>query len=250
MRILICEDEAPASRHLETLVNSIRPEAQILDIVETGEEARDLISRKDPELILMDIELADGPCFETLDNVQITQPIIFTTAYDEFAIKAFRMNSIDYLVKPITLEKLEQAFQKLEAMQSSLSRYQPITISKELFEQPAYKERFLVKIGQRLLPITVDKIAYFYTSDKLVWLVTSEKKRYVVNYSLTDLEELLDPNRFFRLNRQYLASHGSIDEIESYFKGQVVVKLNPGTDEEIVISRQQTPKLKEWLGYH
>lgn len=247
MRILICEDEAPASKQLARLVQQVRPDAEIIDRVETGEETRRRIKDENPDLIFLDIELADGPCFETLDGIEIRQPVIFTTAYDEYALKAFQLNSIDYLVKPLKKEDIEQAFQKLDKLRSTLLQQEPLVIAKEIFEEEPHKERFLVKLGQKLLPITTDEIAYFYAHDKLVWLVTVENKRYVINYTLLELEELLDPRRFFRLNRQFIAHHQSIRELEPYFKGQVVANLTPNAEEQVVISRNRTPDLKEWM---
>lgn len=247
MRILICEDEAPASKHLARLVREVKPASKIVGITETGEEALNLINQENPDLIFMDIELADGPCFETLDKVEITQPIVFTTAYDEYALKAFELNSIDYLVKPINKENIERAFEKLDSLRNKLLE-EPLVIAKELFRKESYKTRFLVKLGQRLVPITTKDVSYFFVDDKLVWLMTTENRKYIVNYSLSELEDLLDPKHFFRLNRQYIVHHQAIRELEPYFKGQVVAKLHPKTDEQVVISRKQTPLLKEWMG--
>ncbi len=247
MRILIGEDEAPASKHLARLVREVKPSSEIIGIAETGEEALNFINEENPELIFMDIELADGPCFEKLDKVKISQPVVFTTAYNQYALKAFELNSIDYLVKPINKENIERAFEKLDSLRSRILE-EPLVIAKELFNQESFKTRFLVKLGQRLIPITTKEIAYFYVADKLVYLMSTEKKKYVVNYSLSELEELLDPKHFFRLNRQYIIHHQAIRELEPYFKGQVVAKLLPNTEEQVIVSRKQTPSLKDWMG--
>ncbi len=245
MNILICEDEAPSRKQLSRFIKYLQPNANIVAMVDTGKEARKYIEERSLDLIFMDIELADGRCFDTLGDIQFNTPIIFTTAYDQYALKAFELNSVDYLVKPITRQSVAEAFSKLESLKSVLVN-DPFIMKEELFSE-SYKERFLVKKGRKLLPVKAEEIAYFTTEDKLVFLVTRRGKRHVINYTLTELESLLDPRKFFRLNRQFIASHNSIKELEPYFKGQVVVKLEPDTSTEIVISRSQTPLLKDWM---
>lgn len=247
MRILICEDEIPAAKQLEKLIAKVRPDAKIIGTVETGKAAKKWIKQKQPDLIFMDIELADGPCFETLDNVKVDPPVIFTTAYDHYAVDAFTLNSIDYLVKPISEKDIQKAFAKLDDITRSLHPNTGFIFSQELFETPDYKTRFLVKKGQKLVPVVTEEVAYFRAHDKMVWLHTKSNEKYIIDYSLTELEELLNPDHFFRINRQYLANHDAIVELESYFKGQVVVKLVPRVDEQIVVSRNVTPDLKDWL---
>lgn len=248
MNILICEDEAPARKQLIRFINMVQPEATIIATVDTGKEARKYIEKEDLDLIFLDIELADGPCFETLDDLQFDIPVIFTTAYDEYALKAFELNSVDYLVKPITRKSISGAFQKLDNLRSVLAEA-PFVMKKDLFNKELYKERFLVKIGRKLIPISSSDIAYFQAEEKLVFLVTNAGKRYVVNYTLLELEDLLDPEQFFRLNRQFISSHAAIKLLEPYFKGQVIVELEPKTAQEVVVSRNQTPLLKRWMGY-
>ncbi len=247
MKILICEDEALAGSHLARIVRGIRPDAEILAVLETGKQVAAWLSQVTPDLVFMDIELADGPCFASLDGVEIGCPVVFATAYDHYAVQAFRLNGIDYLIKPITEEQVAAAFEKLERMRGMLALAGPTVMRREMFEGRVYKERFLVKTGHKLLPVKVEDIAWFKAVDRLVWLYTAEGKKYIVNYTLGDLEGLLDPQRFIRLNRQYLASHGAIAELHPYFKGQVMVRLRPKTDDEIVVSRGQTPVLKAWL---
>lgn len=249
MRVLIVEDEAPARRRLENIIRDLEPESDIIAAVESGREAERVIRSKSPDLIFMDIELSDGSCFETLDNLQISQPVIFITAYDEYALKAFELNSVDYLIKPVSREKIRQSLEKLRRMRDSLVETKPFVFSSDLLDRSPYKRRFLVKRGQRLYPINDSEIAYFYARDKLVWLITHEQKKYVVNFALTELEDLLDPDQFFRLNRQFVANIDAIRELEKYFKGQVTVRLVPQAGEQVVVSRRQTPLLKEWLGY-
>lgn len=248
MNVLICEDEAPARKQISKNIKDVYPGVNIVAAVETGEEALGVIENEDLDLIFMDVELADGPCFETLDNVEIDTPVIFTTAYDEYALKAFKLNSIDYLVKPISRQDIESGFEKYKKMKQSFEEVPSFKFKREIFEQKNYKERFLVKLGRKLFPLNTSEIAYFMASDKLVWLVTDEKKRYIVNFTLSELEEILDPEIFFRLNRQFITNVKAVKDLEPYFKGQVTVNLIPPVEEEIIISRNKTPELKDWLG--
>jgi two-component system, LytTR family, response regulator LytT len=248
MNILVCEDEAPARKQISKQIREVNPQAEILAAVETGEEALSAIRRYELDLIFMDIELADGPCFETLDRVEISTPIIFTTAYDEYALKAFKLNSIDYLVKPISKQDIEMAFQKYRKMRKSFEAAPGFQFSRSVMEGNQFKERFLVKLGRKLFPVNTTDIAYFMAKDKLVWLVTKERKKYIINFTLTDLEDMLDPQLFFRLNRQYITRIDSVKELEPFFKGQVTVNLIPPVEDEIIISRNKTSELKQWLG--
>lgn len=248
MKVLICEDEAPARKQISKNITDVREDADIVASVETGEEALSAIRKYDLDLIFMDIELADGPCFETLDKIEINVPIIFTTAYDEYALKAFKLNSIDYLVKPISKQDIENAFNKFERMKRTFKDSPGFKFSRSLMDSNHYKERFLVKLGRKLFPVDTSDIAYFMAKDKLVWLVTEERKKYIVNFTLSDLEEMLDPKVFFRLNRQFITNIKAVKDLEPYFKGQVSVNIIPQVDENIIVSRSKTPELKDWLG--
>ena len=248
MKILICEDEAPASKQISKHIQEVRGDAEIVAAVETGEEALSMIRKHELDLIFMDVELADGPCFETLDKIEISTPIIFTTAYDEYALKAFKLNSIDYLVKPISRDDVARGFQKYQKMKQTFDDGLGFKFAKEILQETNYKDRFLVKLGRKLFPLHIDEIAYFMASDKLVWLVTKERKKYIISFTLTELEEMLNPEVFFRLNRQFITHIDSVKDLEPYFKGQVTVNLNPPVEDEIVISRGKTPELKDWLG--
>lgn len=248
MKILICEDEAPAQKQLERMISDIRSDAEIIAMVETGEEARSIIQDQQPELIFMDIELADGPCFETLSDLEITVPIIFATAYDEYALRAFSMNSIDYIVKPVTLNNVERAFQRYEQLRKNFLDSGSFVFNPSILCGKHYKERFLVKLGRKLFSIRSDEIAYFMAREKLVWLVTREKRKYVVNYTLSELVEMLNPAHFFRLNRQIISNINSVKNLEPYFKGQVSVTVDPPLSDDVIVSRTKTPELKQWLG--
>ncbi len=248
MNVLICEDEKPAQKHLSKIIKQIKEDVNIVDIVETGRDALNRIRKYDLDLIFMDIELGDGPCFETLDSITINVPIIFTTAYDEYALKAFKLNSIDYIVKPISKENVMNALNKFDLLKQSFQAGSGFIFSKEMIYTSNYKNRFLVKLGRKLFPLNSDDIAYFIAQDKMVFIITFDRKRYIINYTLSELEEMLDPEKFFRVNRQYIVNVNSIKEVEAYFKGQVTVNISPPVDEDIIVSRSKTPELKNWLG--
>ncbi len=246
MTILIVEDEPLAAHALRELIVSCNDQFQILPIADTIDDAVETISHFTPDLIFLDIHLADGSAFEIFKRVEVRSPVIFATAYDAYAVRAFEVNSIDYLLKPITRESVEHAFQKFDSMKSALrsgdESYRAISASLP------YKDRFLVKVGAKLIPLSTDEILYFFADDKLTFLVTNTNKRYLVNYTLSQLESLLAPTAFFRLNRQYIATQRAIMALEAHVKGQVAVRLQFLDNAKAVISRKTTPELKSWLG--
>jgi len=249
MTILIVEDEPLAAKNLVRQIQAYDESYDILPVADTIRQGVRLLEKHRPDLLFLDIQLSDGLSFDILKQTAVPCPIIFTTAYDEFALRAFDHNSIAYLLKPITEEKIRQAFQKLERLKKSFQPEAYTQLFQTLSEQlnsPKYKENFLVKKGRKLIPISVDQIAYFFSEDKYVFILTQDNQRYLCNYSLTKLEQLLDPRLFFRLSRQYLAGRQAIRRLEFYAKGQVSALIEPG-GEKVVVSRQQTSELKEWM---
>lgn len=252
MKVLIIEDEMPAARRLSMLVQQINPDVEVLDIIDSVEASvKWLNNHQAPELIFMDIQLADGLSFEIFEHLEIRSPIIFTTAYDEYTLRAFKVNSIDYLLKPIDLEELKKSIDKLSKLKESFNAEVSTDIEQLLkslqWNKKEYKTRFLVKVGDRLISLTEDTIAYFYAEQKIVLLITNEGKKYAVDYSLDELNDLLDPGFFFRLNRQYLVRIQSIQSIHNYFKGKLKITLEPATDQETLVSRERNPFFKRWL---
>ena len=189
----------------------------------------------------------DGTSFEIFEQVKVNCPVIFTTAYDDFAIKAFEVNSVDYLLKPIQKEKLEKALEKYEHQKGNTSGLNIENIQKLLKGEPSYKSRFLVKLGQRIKAIPVEKVAYFYSKDKLSYLVTFEGKKLPVDQTLEELDTLLNPKNYFRVNRKFLVHFDAVSDIHPYFKGRVKLELDPQIDEDIVVSSEKTPVFKKWL---
>jgi len=255
MKILIVEDEALAAKRLKKMVEGISSDYEIVAMTDSIETSVEWLNKNThPELILMDIELADGQSFEIFKQVEVLSAIIFTTAYDEYAIKAFKVNSIDYLLKPINNEDLKKSFEKFQALNSVKSNSTQTTEINQILralktkELPIYKTRFLVKQGQKFVSLEISEIAQFYTEDKISFIRTFADQRFVVDYSLDELEELLDPKLFFRANRQYIISPKTLESIHNHFNGKLKVNLKPSVQQEVFISRERAADFKAWLG--
>ena len=251
MKVVVFEDEKLASERLIELIQELRPNAEILASLKSVEAGLMwLQNNEEPDLIVSDIQLLDGSSFEIFNQNPIKCPVIFTTAYDEYAIKAFQVNSVDYLLKPIQKQKLENALQKYDERTSSSSS-QSLDIDKirEAIQgsNVQYKSRFLVKYGQRIKAIPVEQIAYFYSQDKLTYLVTFEGKKLPLDQTLEELETVLNPDNYFRVNRKFIVHFDSVSDIHPYFKGRVKLDLQPESGEDIVISSDKTPLFKQWL---
>jgi two-component system LytT family response regulator len=209
-----------------------------------------------PDLIFMDIELADGQCFELFKEVEIKSPVIFTTSYDEYALKAFRFNSVDYLLKPISGVELQRSLDKVQGLKQQLLGKEGIQKDWEQlvshFNAPKplteYRDRFLVKQGQRLLSVSVSQVAYFFTKGKVSFIKSTEGKEYFLDYTLDQLQPLLSPKVFYRINRQIIASHASVLQVHTWFNGKLKVELSPQIDEEVIVSRDKAKDFRRWLG--
>lgn len=247
MKVAIIEDEPLAANNLKRFIKKYDSDIEVYPIADSVEQAVMLLKDVSPDLIFLDIELADGTSFQIFDQIEIKSPVIFTTAYDEYALKAFEVNSVAYLLKPITEEKIENAFHKLGKLKSTFSVK---SINKAVGEiqrgSSLYKRSFLVKKANKLLPVSIEDIAYFFADGKWVYLVSHQNDQFIVNYTLSDLEEQLDPDHFFRVNRKYLVARNAVDYLEPYFKGQVCAFLKPAVEKQVV-SRKTTPELKDWL---
>lgn len=249
MKVLILEDEPLAAKRLESLVKSIKPSAEIVAKLESVRSTIKWMSEHpQPDLILMDIQLADGLSFELFQQVAITAPIIFTTAYDEYAIRAFKVNSVDYLLKPIEKEELEIAFDKFNSQQKATSQDQIGKVLETLLSpQTAWKTRFLLKAGARFDVVEAKDVAYLYAEDKVVFLVTKEQKKYFLDETLDDLEKKMNPKDFFRVNRKYISQVSSIERIEPHFNGRIKIMLHQRNDDDIYVSREKAELFKKWL---
>lgn len=249
MNVLIIEDEALAAGQIENYLKQIDSNLYVLGIIENVEDGVEWFeSNPCPDLIISDIKLTDGLSFDIFSKCKPSCPIIFTTAYDQYAIKAFELNSIGYLLKPIDREKLKECIQKVRQNGTGLSEEELKKIARLIHQKHAeYKSRFLVKVGQKIRAISVDKIAYFYSKDRMTLLITRDNAKYPLDQSLEEIDNLLDPNDFFRINRKFLAHFEGIKEVHPYFKGRLKVDLTPECDEDIVVSFEKTPAFKAWL---
>ncbi|MDP4292557.1 MAG: LytTR family DNA-binding domain-containing protein [Bacteroidota bacterium] len=255
MNALIIEDEQHAAQRLINLLHETGRKIEILDTLDSIESSiKWLKENPDPDVIFLDIQLADGLSFAIFDQVEVKSPVIFATAYDEYAIKAFEINSIDYLLKPIKQERLEASLEKLEKLRPSLS---PDEITAQLQNMildyhernKTYRSRFLVNKADTMIPIAAEDIAFLYTEDKVVFLITRDNRKYMINYSLDQLEKQLNPISFFRVNRQFIVAMRSIHKIHNYFNYKLKIELVPVSEQEVIVSRQKVAEFKEWLDH-
>ena len=258
MKVLIIEDEELAVKKLRKTLESVDSSAEVVGVADSIRSSVAWLQQNPaPDLILMDIELADGQSFEIFDKVDVKSTVIFTTSYDEYALKAFKVNSVDYLLKPVQKEDLQAALNKLKTMQTmygSIQAADPLNVEnlvKELQQklQPKeFRKRFLVKHAQKLVSIDIDEIAYFYSDGRLNFFKTLDNKKFVVDYTMDELEEMLDPDKYFRISRAFYVSIASIDQIHDYFGNRLLLHLKPAVDKESIVSREKVADFKKWMG--
>lgn len=250
MKVLIIEDEPQAAERLATLVKGLQPEVQICASLDSVKRSAEWIS-KNPEvdLIFMDIQLADGLSFEIFDRVDIKAPVIFTTAYNEYALKAFKVNSIDYILKPVDKTELEAAFRKYQ----TLTRQQPadkmmesIGYAMQMLTKK-YKERFVIKVGEHLKSIEVSEILFFLSLEKTSFAQTKDGRKHILDFTLDQLDGLLDPARYFRINRKYIVSTDSIQDMISYTNSRLKLVLKTSDDSDVIVARERVQEFKDWL---
>ena len=257
MKIFIVEDEDLAVKKLIKTLHSINPDLEITGTADSiASTVQWLEEHPPPDLILMDIELSDGQSFEIFNRIEVKSPVIFTTSYDEYALKAFKVNSIDYLLKPIQKEELELALSKFKKLrgdhpdpsESVINIKQLMNELRQNSQPKEYRKRFLVKHAQKLISIDIEQIRYFYSEDRLNFFKTMDDKKYLVDYSMDEIEEMLDPDKFFRINRAFIVAIKSIDQINDYFGNRLKLVLNPAIDKETIVSREKVSDFKEWMG--
>jgi len=252
MKVLIVEDEKISAEHLQKLLQGNDASIQVLDRLDTIEDVVTWFEENPPpDLLFLDINLADGISFEIFDHVDVKCPIIFTTAFDSFAIQAFKVNSIDYLLKPIRQKALSGSLKKYYELKNILSEEETLNnfrmLRSHLSSNKIYKSRFTVRIGNKLKVIEIEDVAYFAADGHYTRMISLDRQYYPINYTLDELEGLIDPIRFFRLNRKFITSINAIGEIHLYFKGRLKVKLSPESGQEVVVSSEKTPLFKKWL---
>ncbi|GAB3752725.1 LytR/AlgR family response regulator transcription factor [Spirosoma pomorum] len=258
MNVLIIEDEARSARQLERMLKNYDPSIQVLAQLPSVRESVDWFTKQSNspapglDLVLMDIHLEDGLAFSIFDQINLTVPIIFTTAYDEYMIKAFKVNSIDYLLKPVDEDELVNALNKYRTLRSSTTSpdlTQLMHVMQQFREPaPTFKERFMVSIGTRIRSVETVDIAYFYSEEKATFLMTKEGQFLPLDYSLDQLAGLLNPSQFFRVNRQFLVARSALRNIQTYSAGKVKLDLQPSTRQEIFVSIHRLTEFKDWLG--
>ena len=253
MKVLIIEDEPFAQQELIRLLNEIDPDINVLKCIDSVEESVTFLNDKElPDLIFMDIQLSDGLSFEIFDHTKVLTPVIFTTAYDDYAIKAFKFNSIDYLLKPIDEMELQAAINKFKSQKNvgnDAGGYLTKTQLEELLGlyKPNYKTRLVVRLGEKIRHIETDDIAYFFSEDKVSFIMTKEGKRFIINYTLEQIEKFINPHIFYRINRQFIAHIKAIKTIDKYFNSRLIIGLEPAVEDEVLISRTKVTDFLNWL---
>jgi DNA-binding LytR/AlgR family response regulator len=253
MNVLIIEDEPLAQKELQRLLKQTGYELRVAGILDSVEDSIEWFkSNPEPDLVFLDIQLSDGISFEIFKHVKIKAPVVFTTAYDEYAVQAFRLNSIDYLLKPIELDALMDALKKLEAMKKDLAASPLLdeNVLRDLLsmQKKEYKSRFVAKVGDQIKSIRTEELAYFYAEDNLVFVKCINGDRFIIDHTLEILEKEVDPKEFFRLNRGYLVKISAIKKVSKYFNSRLLIELVPPAEEKILVSRVKVPDFMEWMG--
>ncbi|WP_299185612.1 LytTR family DNA-binding domain-containing protein [uncultured Aquimarina sp.] len=244
-KAIIIEDESIAAIRLQNLIQEVDNQIMIVKVLTSISESVQYLSTESPDLIFLDINLSDGYSFEIFKILEINTPIIFTTAYSEYAIKAFEQNSIDYLLKPVAKNSLSRSIDKFfELNKNQLPEYKKLFLHNE----KEYKKRFLAKINNSLKTIEIDEIAYFYTEEKLTFIQLWSGKKIPIDFSLKKLEQELDPSNFFRINRKYIIHLKCIEEMYYTSKSRIKVSLTPvATENNIFVAIEKLGKFKKWL---
>ncbi len=246
MKVFIIEDEEAAARRLQKLIRECEPAAEIAGTADGIETAvLWLQTHAKPDLIFMDIHLSDGSAFEIFSRIQVDSPVIFSTAFDQYAIQAFKHNTVDYLLKPVKMEELKPALEKYRRMASApQANYRELA---DLLLPSKGMRRFLIRTGHSMRVVDAADAAYFYSQNKITYLVAKTGKRYPVDFPLDRLEDMLEPAQFFRINRQFIISVAAIQEMHTWSKSRVKIILTPPCDAEAVVSTEKSPHFKRWL---
>jgi DNA-binding LytR/AlgR family response regulator len=253
MKVVIVEDEHLSAQRLQGMLKKYDPSIEVLaELPSVAASVEWFKNNPDPDLVLMDIHLEDGQSFSIFETINLQVPVIFTTAFDEYTIKAFKVNSVDYLMKPLNYEELVAAIEKFKRIHGEAGEEKTMGLEQLLQsmqkKEPEYKSRFLVSIGSRLKTIETEDIQYFFSADKITFLVTKENQRFPIDYSLDKMAVMLDPKQFFRINRQMTVKLDAITNIHVFSKGKIKLDLNPATKEDVFVSMDKVVEFKEWLG--
>lgn len=249
--VLIIEDEAEAAKRLQSLIRQLLPGVDILATLDSVKGAVDWFqTHQAPDLALMDIQLADGISFQIFEQCEVKCPVIFTTAYDEYALKAFKVNSVDYILKPVDREDMDTALKKLNSLTQwkanpgdlleSIGKAVNMLVSR-------HKKRFVIKVGEHLKSLAVSDILYFYSQEKVTFARLNDGKKHILDYTLEQIETLLDPQQFFRISRKYIVSTPAIHDMVSYTNSRLKLLLKHSDDSDVVVARERVQEFKDWL---
>jgi DNA-binding LytR/AlgR family response regulator len=249
INVVIIEDEKFATEKLERQLHNIDSDCSVVATLESVKQSVLWLKQNKADLIFLDIHLADGLCFRIFDEVEITTPIIFTTAYDQYAIQAFKVNSVDYLLKPINKYDLAQSLDKFKAFHSQhkVPDYSALLHSLSSVQEKNYQKRFMVAKGDTIKTILVEDVAYFFAEGKYAFLVTKNAERFLIDFSLENLYSKLNPADFFRVNRQVIVKLNSIKEMSNWFKRRIKLVLNPPFEKETIVAIERIKEFKDWL---
>ena len=252
MKVLLIEDEKAASDRMQRLLLSIDNTIEILNVIDTVEGSVNWFANNpQPDLVFMDIELLDGMSFEIFNEVDVKAPVIFATSFNNYAIQAFKVNGIDYILKPIDIEELKKSLNKFALLKNTFSHGDKNQIEAVMdsmhIKKTNYKNRFLLKRGQSYVSVASDDIMCFYIENQLVSLITDKKEHFSVDFTLDELENLLNPDLFYRANRQFILNIKAVATVHNYFNGKLKVLLNIPVEGEIIISREKASVFKSWL---
>jgi len=251
MRVIIVEDEPLAAERLNDLILQYDAAIEVVAIFESIKKTVEWFNEEHPvDLAFFDIQLSDGLSFEIFEKTLVSCPVIFTTAFNEYAIKAFKVNSIDYLLKPFDLEDITRAIDKFKR---NFRNQKDIQTQQKVFDKVLnllsnnYKQRFVIKVGEHIRSVPVENILYFYSFEKATFLHTADDHNYVIDYSLEQLENLVDPEMFFRINRKYMITMGSILDIITYSNSRLKIELKYSDDNDVIVAREKVRQFKKWL---
>lgn len=250
--VLIIEDEAPASEKLERYLAKYSPNISIVAKLTSVKESVEWLGKRQPEvdLIFMDIQLQDGLSFQIFQQIKVAKPVIFITAFNEYALDAFKVNSIDYLLKPITFTDLEASLSKLENLKVQLnwSPKQVDAIQAALGPSgKSFKNRFMVKLGDHIKSVTSDQISFFFADGRDVYLITNQLRKFIIDFTLESLEEILDPKLFFRINRSFIVNINAIQDVVVFSNSRLKITCNIKWESEMIVSREKVGEFKEWF---
>ncbi|MBQ8761253.1 MAG: response regulator transcription factor [Bacteroidales bacterium] len=254
MKAVIIEDEKIAADLLKSLIGQLDEDIEILAVLQTIEDSVEwLNSNPHPDMMFVDIHLADGSSFSIFDKVEVKCPIVFTTAYDEYALKAFEVNSIDYLLKPINKDDLQRALNKYKNLKGVSQNLNYLNLFNQFMEEAEkmhhYKEYFLVPERDKLIPLSTKDIAYIYIDLKLIKAVTYSGKVYYMNHNLDEMMKQLNPKKFFRANRQFIIAHDAIKDVSIWFGNKISINLSVETEEKIIVSKARVTEFKNWYSF-